>query len=132
MVGESRYGGEALDYFKDSVMGAMKELGFNQPRLNEIDQEVEKLAAIYAKAHDTLDRLKPDPKEEQKIFDSLVEAGLKGIYTPFFHKGENVNERDPVPLDQKQLPDNQMPHTAEEKFARIANLQKQNKTSRSR
>jgi hypothetical protein len=132
ILGETRCGGDGLDYFKDNVIAVMKELGFNQPRLTQIDQEVEKLAGIYAKAHDTLDRIKPPPKEEQKIFNSLVEAGLKGVYSPFFRDGENVNERDTVPLQEKQMPDNRMPHTATEKFARIADLQKNNKTSHSR
>jgi hypothetical protein len=133
-IGTSMVGGSALDYFKQSVVGVAKSNGLKQSRLTAIDEAVEKLAGIYAKSEDILQDSGLTEKERTRKLVQLVDDNIKelnGVNSPYFHKGENVNEREPVSEAEKALPENQMPKTAAEKFVRIAHLYKEGLTTRS-
>ena len=136
-MGDSKSGGSALDYFKQNVIGLARELKLKQPRLEAIDEAVEKLAGIYAEMNIIIDKKLPDHKEADALM-ALIEKhpeltgngdSAKAVESPYFPPGQDVNKREPVTPEERELPENQMPHTAEEKFRRIAQLRADGKTA---
>jgi hypothetical protein len=132
--GQSSRGGTALDYFKNNVIGVARELRLHQPRLEAIDGAIETLGRIGQEMHDILALHLPKLQEDALIYASTYahRKEEKGIYSPLFRDGENVNNRAPVGDEERARPENVMPHSADEKFARIAQLHDEGKTGRSR
>jgi hypothetical protein len=129
--GTSTRGGTSLDYFKDAVIAIARQLGLKQPKLEAIDAAVEQLAAIQAQIHGLL-ASNPTTEKEFSYFDPINSGPMKGVYSPLFYEGENVNTRPPVSAEDKARSVNQMAHTAEQKIERIAALHWSGKTQRSR
>ncbi len=141
-LGIRYYGGTALDYFKENCTEVARDNGFSNPRIDAIDKAVDQLAGIYTQVHNTITKHLPEA-EEAKVMDTLIRETfngmsdveiiknkLSGINSPYFNQGEDVNTRAPVSDADKILPQNQMAHTAEEKFSRVADLKAKGKTSR--
>ncbi|NDE89937.1 MAG: hypothetical protein EB059_02190 [Alphaproteobacteria bacterium] len=147
----------SLEYFKISVMGVARTLGFHQPKLEAIDAAVEEYASAseqWAKASEEFSKKGPVQRfitqawqAVQTIFHriapSFVQKPLEtyydvvkhhpefqGVHTPYFKSGENVNVRTPIPDEVRAQPRNQMPHTAKEKIARILALREAGATRR--
>jgi hypothetical protein len=129
----TKKGGSDLAYFKDNVIGVQRKLGLTQPRLEEIDQAVSDLAKIYAEANKIFDKNLPQEQLAAEM-EKLIIANrdkLEGVSSPLFHDGENVNERPPVPPEEKAASNKNepMPTTAKGKLERIASLDKDGKTA---
>ena len=133
-MGQASVGGTALDYFKDNVIAVARELGLHQPRLEAINIAVEELSHAFFQIHGVISQSLPY-EQEATLIDAIVKANLPDnmiLASPHFHPGQNVNERAPVSDEDKALPQNQMPHTAAEKFANDAKRFAEGKTGRGR
>ncbi len=132
-MGKNKAGGSALDYFKQNAIGVARELNLKQHRLEAIDIAVEQLADLYVEMHKVFEKKLPSEQEFEAI-QALIDKNpeFRTVTTPYFHPNQNVNTRAPVSEEDIQSPDNQMPHTADEKFQRIEQLRNDGKTTRTR
>ena len=115
-------GGAALDYFKQ-VLNSRRELGFHDPKMEEIAKAVEEYAVVDGEWYD-LGKKKLAYAEWAVEAKSILKRhpNYQGVVSPLLLDARE--KRDPVSPEVVALPMNQMAHTANEKSERIQRLRR--------